>query len=200
METRLSFPNWGLGEFDWNWTLFGNQNGVWETGVWRLPNLMKLGFVKLQSEWSLKHWSLYGYKPQFHFNLNENPLWETLLPNKAQRVEISFIWVLICWLMKRGTSLKRRFGSLWVWVSQIMWRTGLVYVIWVLDEKRKREKEGEERREVEGTLVQGGGGWVYPTRWFCCCVTIGLYPLRSRIIEILRDLWGRYLNCPKHCR
>jgi len=28
----------------------------------------------------------------------------------------------------------------------------------VLDEKRKREKEGEERREVEGTLVQGGGG------------------------------------------
>jgi len=42
-----------------------------EFGNWGLeaPNLMKLGFVILQSEWSCRN---YGYKPQFHFNLNKN--------------------------------------------------------------------------------------------------------------------------------
>ena len=52
--------------------LVWEPNEVWEVEVWRPPNLMKLEYAKLQFEWNLRNWGLYGYKPQFPFNLKGN--------------------------------------------------------------------------------------------------------------------------------
>jgi len=55
LGTRFSFSNLSLGEFgaqNKTGPCLGTKMKFGLTGVWRPPNLMKLGFLKLQFEWS----------------------------------------------------------------------------------------------------------------------------------------------------